>query len=61
VSVGLLFKKLGQSDVAAGDVITTTGFYLAQTILGHPGPSWAHAEDVVAQHYSRALANCAPR
>jgi translation elongation factor EF-Tu-like GTPase len=26
---GLLFKKLGQSDVAAGDVITRTGFYLA--------------------------------
>jgi translation elongation factor EF-Tu-like GTPase len=27
--VGLLFKKLDHSDVAAGDVITSTGFFLA--------------------------------
>jgi translation elongation factor EF-Tu-like GTPase len=28
-NVGLLFKKLDKSDLAAGDVITSTGVYLA--------------------------------
>lgn len=28
-NVGLLFKKLGSSDVAAGDVITSSGVFLA--------------------------------
>jgi translation elongation factor EF-Tu-like GTPase len=27
-NVGLLFKKLTKSDLAAGDVITSTGFFL---------------------------------
>lgn len=28
-NVGLLFKKLGSSDVSAGDVITSSGVFLA--------------------------------